>query len=419
MPSPATQASLTAPADGVSSNEFRRGWGVIAASMLGISCGLTSVPFYTFGVFAPHLAKAFGWSIGQIMGGLSVTTLVVIGAAPAAGVLAQRFGERIVVMTSLVLFALAYMALALLDGRIGHFYAAFALIAAVGAGTLPMTWTRCVNRWFLWQRGLALGVAMMGTGVFGMLSKPYLAWAIGHWGWRGGYVALGLLPLLLALPVAAMLFRDPPGMAVVASLPADAVLPGLTVAQALRQRAFWVLALALFPIAYSLAGMVPNLETILAEGGLAPGQILALTPLVGLSAIVGRLLGGYLLDRFWAPAVACVLLGLPALSCWILAKATLTSGVAAGAIALDGLALGIEFDVMAYLTARYFGLRSYGAIYGIFYVVFALGSGTAPMVFGMIRDHTHSFAPALEVAGVLLSGAAACLLLMGRYPDRA
>lgn len=58
-------------------SEFRRGWQIVLSSLLGIGLGLSPMPFYTMGVFAPHLARAFGWSIGQVMGGLSITTLMV------------------------------------------------------------------------------------------------------------------------------------------------------------------------------------------------------------------------------------------------------------------------------------------------------------------------------------------------------
>lgn len=80
--------------DKTNDSEFRRGWPVILASLIGIGLGLSPLPFYTAGVFAPHLQTAFGWSTAQIMAGLSITTLAVVVAAPAAGLLAERYGTR-------------------------------------------------------------------------------------------------------------------------------------------------------------------------------------------------------------------------------------------------------------------------------------------------------------------------------------
>ena len=83
---------------------------------------------------------------------------------------------------------------------------------------------------------------------------------------------------------------------------------------------------------------------------------------------------------------------------------------------LIGFALGIEYDVVAFLTARYFGMRAYAAIYSLLYVCFSTGAGLAPLVFGVIRDRTHDFAPALWLSAGLLPLCSAAFLLLGRYP---
>lgn len=399
-------------------NEFSRGWRILLASLLGIGCGLAAIPFYTAGVFAPHLAREFGWSMGEIMAGLTITTVMVIFAAPAAGVLCDRFGTRIVALISLACFGLAYLSLATLGNSLTQFYLTWAVAATLGAGTLPITFTRTVNRWFDKHRGLALGFAMTGTGLFGVLCKPFLAWVIADYGWRAGYFSLGLLPLCLAIPAALVLFREPAQDVAVAQAQADTSepLPGMTKAQALRHWRFWLIAAILVPISFALAGAVPNLEPILLDRGIDAATILTLTPLIGLSSIGGRLIGGWLLDRFWAPGVAFVLLGMPAISCIILAGGQLDPAMARIAIVLIGFALGIEYDVVAYLTSRYFGMRSYAAIYSVFYVCFSTGAGFGPLVFGLIRDFTQDFAPALQISAVILPLCAAGFLFLGKYP---
>ncbi len=401
--------SVDAPGYG----EFRRGWQVVLASLLGIGLGLSPMPFYTVGLFAPHLAREFGWSTGEIMGGIAVTTLVVLFAGPVVGLVAVRFGVRRVALISLVLFGLSFMALALNRGSILQYYLTFGLVALVGAGTLPITWTAAVNRWFDVRKGLALGISMMGTGLFGMVGKPYLAWLIAQYGWRGGYVGLGLLPILIAFPVAFLLFRDTdthPDAVVRTTMPG-----GLTLREALRDWRFWLIGIALVPISYALGGPVPNLEAILKTGGVAPDTLLTLTPLVGLSAIIGRIAGGWLLDRFWAPGISFVILALPALSCWLLTGTALDYPTAAAAIFLIGFALGIEYDVVAYFVARYFGMRSYAAIYGLLYVCFALGAGIGPLAFGRDYDLHANYHLSLTTAAIALVVAAGSFLLLGRY----
>lgn len=396
--------------------EFGRGWTVLLASVIGIGSGLAAIPFYTFGIFAPHLAREFGWSQGEIMGGLMITTLVVIVTAPLAGMLSDRYGTRRMAIGSLILFGLSLLSLAAMTGSLVQFYVTWGIASAAGTGTLPITFTRTVNSWFDRHRGLALGIAMMGTGLFGILCKPIMAWVIADHGWRAGYLVLGALPLLVAAPAVALMFREP---SVRRNADGGSILvpqTGFTRGEAIRQWRFWLLVAILVPLSFALAGTVPNLEAILTDKGFSPTAIVSLTPLVGLASITGRLIGGWLLDRFWAPAVAFVILGMPLASYLILSTVHLDPTMAAVAIFLIGFALGIEYDVIAYLTSRYFGLKAYTSIYSLLYVCFSTGAGFAPLAFGMIRDRAHDFGPALSACSILLPIAAAGFLLLGRYP---
>jgi predicted MFS family arabinose efflux permease len=398
--------------------EFKAGWPVVLSSMLGIGLGLSPLPFYTTGILAPYLMKSFGWKIGPIMAGITVSTAGVVFAGPLVGFLAVRFGARRVALTSLVLFALSFMGFALSNGSLPLYYATWALVAILGAGTLPMTWTVAVNQRFERRKGFALGITLMGTGLFGFFSKPLVAWMIHVAGWRGAYVGLGLLPLLIAFPIAWFLFfekRPEPGVsAEPTALPAD----GLTFGETARQWRFWLIALVLIPISFALAGPIPNMENILKTAGFGGTRIIQLTSLIGLSALSGRLAGGWLLDRFWAPAVAVVILASPGISCFLLAQPTLSAPGAMLSIVLIGFAVGVEYDLVAFLVARYFGMRSYTAIYGVLYVFFSIGAGTGPLLFGKCFDLTGSYRLILDVAFGVLIASGLSLLALGRYRYR-
>lgn len=394
--------------------EFRRGWPIVLSAFLGVGLGLSPLPFYTIGLLAPQLAQEFGWGIGQVFFAITVYTLVVLVAGPLVGWLAMRHGTRPVALGSLVLFALSFMALSLSNGSLTLYYGTWVAIALLGAGTLPITWTRGVNAWFEQRKGLALGLALTGTGVFGMVAKPLTAWLIASFGWRGAYIGLGLLPLLIAAPVVWLLFRhvdgDPDKPKV-----APESLPGATVAEALRDRRFWLLAFAFLLVSFALGGPVPNMENILKQVGFPRDQVLQLTVFIGLSALIGRLVGGWLIDRLWAPGVGLVILSAPGLACWLLAQGGLGYGQALLSICLIGFALGVEYDLLAFLVARYFGMRSYTQIYALLYVCFAMGAGFAPAIFGWSFDRDKSYAGILTLAcGLLLLGALA-LLGLGRY----
>src|SRR5690606_10038338 len=103
--------------------EFARGWPIVLASALGIGLGLSPVPFYTIGMFAPELSREFGWGFGEIMFGLTVMTAVVLIASPIVGWLADRYGVRRVALTSVVLFSGSFALFALGNGSLLMFYA--------------------------------------------------------------------------------------------------------------------------------------------------------------------------------------------------------------------------------------------------------------------------------------------------------
>jgi MFS family permease len=99
----------------------------------------------------------------------------------------------------------------------------------------------------------------------------------------------------------------------------------------------------------------------------------------------------------------------------MLAHGPLTYGMSALSIFMIGFAAGVEYDLMAFLVARYFGMKSYGAIYGALYGFFAAGAGVAPVVFGAAFDQHHSYAGPLTISAAFLLTGALMLLTLGRY----
>lgn len=407
--------------------EFKYGWPVVLASTLGIALGMSPLPFYTIGVFAGPLKAEFGWTIDKIMSGLVVFTLVAMVASPLVGGLSDRFGVRRVALTSMLLFSLAMMSFALNTGSMPLYYLIWGLLALVGAGTLPMTFTRAISNWFNAKRGLALGVALIGTGLSGSLTKIFAAWVIAEHGWRTAYIAVGALPLCIAFPVAFFLFRDvdDPRAAVRSrgltamrtATNTTASVYGLTVRQALADWRFWLLAAIFVPLSFAVGGPIPNMETLLGAKGFDTRDAVMLASFLGYSVFLGRLLGGYLLDIFWAPGVACILLLMPAISMYLMTTGVLTYSTALIAVILIGVAAGMEYDLLAYLVSRYFGIRSYAAIYGCLYAFFALGAGFGPAVFGWAYEKTGSYDSVLIWSMWAFVGCSFALLLLGRYRD--
>ena len=407
--------------------EFKFGWRVVVAAAFGIGLGMSPLPFYTIGVFAGPLAQEFGWGMDTIMMALPIFTFGALFASPVVGYLADKYGVRKVAMLSVVLFALTFICFMFNTGSKTLYYALWATLAVTGAGTLPITWTRAVNNWFNENRGLALGLSLLGTGLFGALAKLYASYFIENYDWRTAYLAVGILPILIALPIAYFFFRDTDDPKVadrvkqlreeIPSHNVAANATGMTVGEALKDWRFWLLAFAFIPISFAIGGPIPNLEKMLGSKGFDTSDAVLLASFIGYAVIIGRLVGGFLLDRFWAPGVAFVLLSIPAISCFLFQTPDLTYETAMLAVFVLGFAAGVEYDLMAYLVSRYFGMKNYAAIYGFLYGFFALGAGFGPYFYGKSFMDTGSYDTILgySVYGFLIGSIP--LLFLGKYRD--
>lgn len=404
--------------------EFRRGWRVLVAASLGVAFGASPIPFNSLGPFTRPITEEFGWGRGEFQLGIFWYALAVICIVPVVGALADRYGARRLALPTLALFGICFAALSLTPASIGLFYALWILVGFAGGGSTPVTWTRAINGWFDENRGLALAITLLGTGLTAAFLPAFTIWLIGQFGWRWAYVGISLLPLAIALPIALAWFRDPPAGVAHASAGATSGSraaqhrseAGITLRDAVCNYRFWVLIVSILLVATGIAGTIANFVPLLEDRGFEPleaGQIAGAT---GISIIIGRLVAGFMMDRFWAPAVAFPMLVLPALASLLLLNHGIGAGTAILAAALVGFASGAETDLVAYLSARYFGLRHYGRIYGAQYAVFGLASGIAPPLFGFVHDRTGSYDAILLIAAVAFGIGAVLLLTMGRYP---
>ena len=396
-------------------DEFRHGWRIVLAGAIGTAFGISALPFYTLGVFVKPVSAEFGWTREAVQWGFSVQMFGMVVVGWLFGLAVDRYGARRIALLSQVGLGLALAGLSLV-GNLAHWYAAWFLVALLGAGTSPITWTRGIAGWFDGARGAALGLGLVGTGLTGLIAPSLITAIVAAEGWRAGYIVLGASVIVVALPLTYFLFQDresAPGTA--ASAPA---LTGLDRGEALRSYRFWVMLVVFALVTFGVGGLIPSLVPLLTDRGLTPEAAAGYASLAGLAVILGRVVAGFLLDRFWAPAVAVAFLVLPALSCFALAQAGLPSPLIIGlAAALVGLAAGAEFDLVAFMVTRYFGMRHYGVIYAVQLVGLLFAGGLAPPLFGRIYDRTGSYDAMLLACAAIFILSPLLLLTLGRYPS--
>jgi len=396
-------------------SELAARWPLIPTACIGIICSAFVLPYYTVGALLVPVTEEFGWSRAQFQAAILFSSGLGALTSPVVGWLNDRYGSRRVALPAMVGVGLGFLLASAMDGRLWTLFVAYGAMALLGAGTIPVTWTRAIANSFFRHRGLALGLALTGTGVCAAIAPHYAVFLADNYGWRSAYVGLALLPLLVALPVLLLLFRpreasDPDAAS------QGALLTGLSLHEAARGYRFWVILVSILCAYLGFSGIGPNLLPSMTDDGYSREQAAGIQSIFGLSIIIGRVVVGFLIDRLWAPGVAAFCLVLPAVGA-MLFHGEQTLGAARAASFFIGFAAGAELDLMAFLVARYFGLRHYAKIYAVLYAGLAVCSGTAPMLFAFVYDLTASYDIGFLVATGLFLVAASLVLSLGRYPQ--
>lgn len=399
-------------------SEFKKGWRVLVASLLGVACGASPLPFNVLPLVMGPIHSEYGWDFASIAGGVTIFGVIASLLAPLFGSLADRYGVRRVAIGSLVAFIMTFASFWFVPGSLPGWWAFWAVLGLIGIGSTPVTWSRAVSMWFASNRGLALGLMLIGTSLAAIVVPKVAVAAIAYGGWRLAFPVVALFPLLIALPVALAWFREPrPDERPESVTDAGGDLIGLTLGQAMRGRRFWVLILSILLIALAYGGAHIHMAQIVALHGFTPATAASVLGIVAMGILSGRLLVGFLFDRYWAPGVAFPAMLLPAIAAYLLMGHSATLGVLMAGGFLLGFAAGTESDVIAFLAARYFGMANYGAIYGTLYMPFGIGSAISPILYGIVRDRTGSYDAMLMAAVLMFAIGGALLLTLGKYPN--
>ena len=389
-----------------------RGSGMVAfTSMAGIA--LCSSHGYTIGVMIAPLEEAFGWSRSAITGGLLIISTLAVVLAPLTGRLADRIGPRKVVLAGVPLFCLAFGMLSLATADIWTWWALWLFLAFGNMACLPTIWAAAINTHFDRNRGKALALAMCGTGLASFILPRVTPRLIEAYGWRWSYVLLALFGFLIVYPLALAFFRgahERPGEK--HAPPPSRALRG----EMLSRRYLKLLGASTF-FSVTICALTTNAAPLMRGFGYSNIDAGDIASWMGLGSIVGRLLGGVLLDRFDAKKVAAISVMAPMVTAVLLLGAGDNRMVAVLAMLVLGLAIGTEVDACSYLAARHFGMGNFGALFGFINGLMLFGNGVAPFAANYVYDLTHSYDAALWVQLPACTAAAVLFLMLGKYPD--
>ena len=394
---------------------------VVLGCALGMGGGFAALYFSTLGIFLKPLSEEFAWGRAQTS---AATVLSMLGMAIGAilvGRLIDRMGAKRVLGGSICLMAGLTAMMSQLQGNVVHVAALSFAIGFVGVATTPLGYLAVLTRWFEGRLGLALGVSMMGLGI-GTVVFPIVAQAfISQWGWRGAYMSLALVALGLGAVAWFLLFvmaGAPPSVQTINET-AQTVAPeseGETLKQAMRSPRYWGIVVILFLVSAAGLGAVVHTAAFLTDSSISKDMAAKAVALSGLGVVLGRLIAGALMDKYSAARVgaAAFLLGGIGLSIMASVSPTLVAMLMLG-VFLAGFAIGAEGDFIPFIVRRYFGMRSFGTIYGTLFGVYALGGLAGPIAFGVSFDRMGSYSPAFTVAAAACVAGAIATLFLGKY----
>ncbi len=384
--------------DGTAAQEWRQNWPVVVAAMMGMA--ISTAYIYSIGIMIAPLETQFGWSRSQISSGPTIAAFFAVTLSPFVGRAIDRFGPRRIGLFGAMSYSAALALLGTATGNIWSWWGLWVLLALVVSFVKATVWTAAVSSLFSTSRGLALALVLCGTGIGSSLVPLTTYYLTDIYGWRVGYLGLGGLCALSTVPLLFLFFTSASDLRRRSGCKGEAGAPKPVMAGVDRRRAlltptFIKLGLAAFITTLVSMGTGANMVPILTFGGLPRETAAWIAAASGICAIGGRLAGGLLLDRIDGNLVAGGCLVISTLSYLLLALVPGSAGIALVAVILLGVTLGVEFDAVAYLVGRHFGLANFGLLFGTIAGLLALAGGTAPLITNFFYDLTQSYYPVL------------------------
>ena len=392
----------------LANRRFFYGWVIVfvCAITLFVAFGIR----LSFAVFFVALLDEYGWARADTAFIFSTSMIVFTLFSTPAGLALDKWGVRRVFGIGAILLAMGL----LLSSRVQtlpQLTVAYGVVVGLGITILGLgPQASVVARWFVRQRGLAIGLTFAGTGVGSLLLTPMTAVLIANIGWRGAYVTLALLALLLVPLVVRFLRLSPEQMN---SYP-DGERPsplyptekrqkrdkGWTMAQVVRSPAFWLVMIASLGAIGPLRMLTVHQLAAMADVGIDPVVAASIVGLTGLVTAVAFIMWGTLSDKIgrrWA-----YLLGSFCLLTAIFILSQIEGNFGIGWLLFYALMLGLgegsRSSLLTAVASDLFPGEALGGVNGAVGSGFGAGAAFFPWLAGRIFDQTESYAHAFVIA---------------------
>ena len=398
-------------------------WVILAVTSL-IMFGTGPGQSHLIGLFFDPIAQELGLSRTSMALAYGIATLFAAGLLPQLGKLVDRHGPANMLWGIAACFGLACILFSFAAGWL-YLVVGFAFLRFLGQGAIIVNCANMVSHWFRRRRGLALGLMALGFPLSIALHPPLVQAMIEWVGWRQTWVWLGLATWVMLLPPILLLLYSrpedvglrPDGIDGREGDSDQAALGGLSLAEALRTPAFYIIAAGLFSLSMLVTSLHVENKGILMRHGLDAQTAANMFAVTGLVAAVTMPLVGWMLDRVATRAMFIGGLLVMVATLWSVTFVTELAGAVGYAI-LFGLNNAITMTYFSFMWPRYFGLRHLGAIQGTGTMIAVVGASLGPLPLGIAVDLLGDYDSVLRLLA-LFPAACALLVLFLRAPGGA
>ena len=408
------------------------GWWIVVVCIV-VTMLHAGASFYAFSRFLPTLLDEFESGATVIAGAASLYMLVVGLTGPIAGKLTDKYGPKKLIVVGAVIGAGGLMLLGVANA-VWHLYVFYFVvgIGMSGAGFVPVG--VAISNWFDRRRGVAMGITMAGVSLGAIVIAPLAHYLIVGTGWRMAFVILGAMcAVLIVIPVMFVMRNRPEDMGLLpdGARPvvngevserysmSDPSEPGgisntdessWTLSMAFRSLPFWLVLATFFFAGIVVAGVLQHEVNILKGMGIPLAAASFALGLTGGIGGVGKVLFGFVADRFTPKyaSILCIALQIVGL---IILMMTHTTAMVWVFVFVYGFAMGGWLTLEPLITGQFFGMASFGTIFGWVLAAAAVGSGLGPIIMGAIYDATGDYFVGLVIfLGAYITSMTAILL---------
>lgn len=375
--------------------------------------------YYCFGVFLKPMCEELGWSRAVTTVAISVYMVVHGGSSIIMGSISDKYGPRIVVFISVIAVAFSYCFIYFISAP-WHLYVCLGIMVGISMGSAYVPPVSTVARWFLKNRGLALGIAASGVGVGQMVLPPAIRCMIATYGWRWSFVIMGLIILVVGIPASLMIKHPDNNTDNSASDSRNQISDGKNVwkvKNAVKTSSFHLMLIIFMALVFGISIILSQLVAHAEDLGIHPIKAAFILTLIGCGGIVGRIVMGGLADRVGSKLMLplCLIPQSFLFLSLIWVNKIWTFYLVAG---FYGVTYGGALPTILLMNTKFFGVSTSGAIYGILLFGATTGGAFGAPIAGYIYDITGNYDMAFIAGGiVLLSGFVLSLIVKPPKPQ--